>query len=146
MMTLMVILLASCNGTSKKQQTTKEQESLAVNTKANDLIPFFEHWNLILGDGSNVGQATDYENKDYFYTSKDDHGDWVVFKSPNAGSTHGSSNNTRTDLFQTLTCLLFQHQKCHPKEQRSAIADHLLYRDRRPPERRTPPRGEEFRE
>lgn len=100
MITLMVILLASCNGTSKKQQTTKEQESVAVNTKASDLIPFFEHWNLILGDGSNVGQATDYENKDYFYTTKDEHGDWVVFKSPNAGSTHGSSNNTRTELAQ----------------------------------------------
>ena len=99
-MTLMVLLLAGCNGTGKKQNATKEQENLAKNSKANDVIPFFEHWNLILGDGSNVEQATDYENKDYFYTAKDDQADWVVFKSPNAGSTHGSSNNTRTELAQ----------------------------------------------
>lgn len=99
-MTLMVLLLAGCNGTGKKQNATKEQENLAMNSKANDVIPFFEHWNLILGDGSNVEQATDYENKDYFYTAKDDQADWVVFKSPNAGSTHGSSNNTRTELAQ----------------------------------------------
>ncbi len=99
-MTLMFVLLVGCNGANKKQNTTEEQESLAINTKANDVIPFFEHWNLILGDGSNVGQATDYENKDYFYTTKDDQADWIIFKSPNAGSTHGSSNNTRTELAQ----------------------------------------------
>ena len=100
LMTIMVLLLAGCNGTGKKQNATEGQENLAINTKANDVIPFFEHWNLILGDGSNVGQATDYENKDYFYTTKDEQADWVVFKSPNAGSTHGSSNNTRTELAQ----------------------------------------------
>ncbi|MEN8667323.1 MAG: polysaccharide lyase family 7 protein, partial [Flavobacteriaceae bacterium] len=99
-MTLMFVLLVGCNGTDKKQNTTKEHEGTAMNTKANDVIPFFEHWNLILGDGSNVGQAVDYLNTDYFYTAKDNQGDWVVFKSPNAGSTHGSSNNTRTELAQ----------------------------------------------
>ena len=67
----------------------------------NDVIPFFEHWSLILGDGSNVGQAVDFENKDYFYTANDAKGDWVVFKTPNAGNTHGSSNNTRTELAQS---------------------------------------------
>ncbi len=75
-------------------------EKAEIEIKANDVIPFFQHWNLILGDGSNVGQATDFENKDFFYTSKDDKGDWVVFKTPNAGSTHGTSNNTRTELAQ----------------------------------------------
>lgn len=95
-----VLLLTGCGDTRKKQNDTKESEESAMSTKANDIIPFFQHWNLILGDGSNVGQATDYENTDYFYTAEDDNGDWVVFKSPNAGSTHGSSNNTRTELAQ----------------------------------------------
>ena len=36
---------------------------------ANEVIPFFQHWNLILGDGSNVGKAIDYENKDFFYVT-----------------------------------------------------------------------------
>jgi len=75
--------------------------SCADKTKnPNDVIPFFQHWNLILGDGSNVGPATDFTNKDFFYTATDDAGDWVVFKTPNAGNTHGTSNNTRTELAQ----------------------------------------------
>ncbi|WP_405383087.1 polysaccharide lyase family 7 protein [Maribacter sp. LLG6340-A2] len=93
-------LLAFNCGDVKKQKALNSNTNLSGQTLPNDIIPFFEHWNLILGDGSNVGQATDYENKDFFYTAEDDNGDWVVFKSPNAGSTHGSSNNTRTELAQ----------------------------------------------
>lgn len=67
---------------------------------AGDLIPFFENWNLILGDGSNVGDASGTEDSLYFYTTQDKQGGWVVFKTPNAGNTHGTSNNTRTELAQ----------------------------------------------
>lgn len=95
-----LILLHSCGNSDKKQNTTNDTEKSAMLTYANDIIPFFEHWNLILGDGSNIGQATAYENKDFFYTNSDDKGDWVVFKTPNAGNTHGTSNNTRTELAQ----------------------------------------------
>lgn len=66
----------------------------------NEIIPIFEHFNLILGDGSNAGQATDFQQKDFFFTANDTDGDWVVFKTPNAGNTHGTSNNTRTELAQ----------------------------------------------
>ena len=38
---------------------------------ASKVIPFFQHWNLILGDGSNAGVAIDYENKDFFYATND---------------------------------------------------------------------------
>ena len=68
--------------------------------KANDVIPIFEYFNLILGDGSNVGKAVDYENKDFFYATEEEEEKWVVFKTPNAGNTHGTSNNTRTELAQ----------------------------------------------
>ena len=71
-------------------------ENNKLTLKPNDVIPFFQHWNLILGDGSNVGQATNYENKDFFYATKEGEENWVVFKTPNAGNTHGTSNNTRT--------------------------------------------------
>ncbi|MDT7831468.1 polysaccharide lyase family 7 protein [Flavobacteriaceae bacterium S356] len=77
----------------------KKQNSV-IGANANEVIPFFQHWNLILGDGSNVGQATNYQNKNFFYTASDDKEDWVVFKTPNAGNTHGTSNNTRTELAQ----------------------------------------------
>ena len=95
-----VFLLNSCGDTNKKQNDPEETEKSAMAVNANDILPFLEHWNLILGDGSNVGQAIDYENKDFFYTAEDNKGDWVVFKSPNAGTTHGTSNNTRTELAQ----------------------------------------------
>ena len=93
------------NPTSESTIPSKTTESTVPSTTdivyPNDVIPFFEHWSLILGDGSNVGQAVDFENKDYFYTTNDGKRDWVVFKTPNAGNTHGSSNNTRTELAQS---------------------------------------------
>ena len=88
--------LQSCKKGPEKPIAEVTQEQLY----ANEIIPFFDHWNLILGDGSNVGKANDFENKDFFYTTHDDSGDWVVFKAPNAGDTHGTSNNTRTELAQ----------------------------------------------
>ena len=86
------IILSACVNKGKKE----DQKIINVN----NVIPFFQHWNLILGDGSNIGQATDFENKDFFYATNENNEDWVVFKTPNAGNTHGTSNNTRTELAQ----------------------------------------------
>lgn len=93
-------LLNSCNEASKKPSTKSTVKSDTKVTKPNDVIPFFQHWNLILGDGSNAGQATDFEHKDFFFVENDGKSDWAVFKTPNAGNTHGTSNNTRTELAQ----------------------------------------------
>jgi len=90
-----VFILNSCSNTPKK---AAEEDSKTV--YPSDVISFFDHWKLILGDGSNVGIANNYENKNYFYSTRSDGSDWVVFKSPNAGDTHGTSNNTRTELAQ----------------------------------------------
>lgn len=94
------------NACSNTPQDTDTNESTTENVTqkpvyASAVIPFFEHWNLILGDGSNAGQAINFENKDFFYTSNDGDRNWVVYKAPNAGDTHGTSNNTRTELAQT---------------------------------------------
>ncbi len=90
------LVLNSCSNPAKKTNEKEGQKTIY----ASDAIPFFNHWNLILGDGSNAGQATNFENEDFFYTSNDGNHDWVVFKAPNAGDTHGTSNNTRTELAQ----------------------------------------------
>ena len=90
------LLFNSCVESKKENANNVENAT----SKPNEIIPFFQHWNLILGDGSNAGKATNYENKSFFYTAKDDKADWVVFKTPNAGNTHGTSNNTRTELAQ----------------------------------------------
>lgn len=80
-----------------KKTTKKETQKIVY---ASDVIPFFDDWKLILGDGSNAGIANNFANKDYFYTVKENNTDWVVFKAPNGGNTHGTSNNTRTELAQ----------------------------------------------
>ena len=90
------LLLNSCSNTAKDPNQTATQETVYPS----DIISFFNHWNLILGDGSNAGQAIDIEHEDFFYTAKDEQGGWVVYKAPNAGDTHGTSNNTRTELAQ----------------------------------------------
>jgi hypothetical protein len=91
-----LLVLINCTNNAKK---TNEKETKKT-AYASDLIPFFNHWNLILGDGSNVGKANNFEHKDFFYTTNDGKTDWVVFKAPNAGGTHGTSKNTRTELAQ----------------------------------------------
>jgi len=96
----MVSILLLEYGCSNIDQGPNEEEKVTKNVYPSDVIPFFEHWNLILGDGSNAGQANNYEHKDFFYTTKGGNSDWVVYKAPNAGDTHGTSNNTRTELAQ----------------------------------------------
>lgn len=91
---ILLVLIFSCKNNAN--QDNNKSDVLA--NYANDVIPFFQDWNLILGDGSNVGQAVNFENKNFFFTTNDDKNNWVVFKTPNAGNTHGTSNNTRTEL------------------------------------------------
>ncbi|QXP58465.1 polysaccharide lyase family 7 protein [Olleya sp. HaHaR_3_96] len=98
----LLLTVNSCKEEAKQPVIAPVQEEVAPKpVYASDVIPFFEHWKLILGDGSNAGIATKFENKDFFYTANDSAGDWVVFKAPNGGDTHGTSNNTRTELAQT---------------------------------------------
>ncbi len=90
------LVLNSCSDTAKAPDEKEAQKTVY----ASDVIPFFDHWNLILGDGSNAGHANNFENKDFFYTVNDGTSNWIVYKAPNAGDTHGTSNNTRTELAQ----------------------------------------------
>lgn len=91
---VLTLMLFGCSSTEKESSNVSEI------TYASDIIPFFDHWNLVLGDGSNVGHAIDFENEDFFYTVNDGEKNWVVYKAPNGGDTHGTSNNTRTELAQ----------------------------------------------
>ncbi len=93
---IVLVIISGCNNTGNKNDQDESQKPVY----ASEVIPFFNQWNLILGDGSNAGQAMEFEHEDFFYTTRDENGDWVVFKTPNAGDTHGTSNNTRTELAQ----------------------------------------------
>lgn len=91
------LMLSSCSNSVKK--TNKKETIKPVLTS--EKVPFLKHFNLILGDGSNAGQPINFEHKDFFYSTNDGKDNWVVYKAPNAGNTHGTSNNTRTELAQT---------------------------------------------
>lgn len=93
------LILNSCSNTASTASEDSEEE-VQKTVYASDVIPFFDHWKLILGDGSNAGFANNFEHEDFFYTANDGKNDWVVYKAPNAGDTHGTSNNTRTELAQ----------------------------------------------
>ena len=90
------ITFSSCSNKAKKENKKETKKTVY----ASDVIPFFDHWKLVLGNGENAGIANNFEDKNFFYTENDANGEWVVFKAPNAGSTHGTSNNTRTELGQ----------------------------------------------
>lgn len=108
MKNIMLLCLVTCfalyscsDGTEDPKGSPKgevEQSSAAQTTNTDN--SFFTHWNLILGDGSNAGRPVDFTNKDFFYPEQEGDSEWVVYKAPNAGDTHGTSNNTRTELAQ----------------------------------------------
>ena len=91
------LILNSCLNTSEKSSLGSDQTIVYPS----NLTSFFNHFKLILGDGSNVGTPIDFGNKDFFYSTNDGIEDWVVYKTPNGGNTHGTSNNTRTELAQS---------------------------------------------
>lgn len=90
------LILNSCSNNPKETTKTVTQKTIYPS----DVTPFFDHWKLILGDGSNAGFANNFEHKDFFYSKNDGKTNWVIYKTPNAGDTHGTSNNTRTELAQ----------------------------------------------
>ena len=98
-----LLIFISCKDSSKDSTTSTETSAAKTEMKTypSDVIPFFDNFNLILGDGSNSGIANKVEHEDFFYTKNDGTRDWVIYKTPNSGDTHGTSNNTRTELAQT---------------------------------------------
>jgi hypothetical protein len=90
-----LLLVVACNSSD---QTSGEETQKTV--YPSDVIPFYNHFSLILGNGENAGDVTGKEFEGFFYTTNEDEKDWVVYKTPNAGNTHGTSNNTRTELAQ----------------------------------------------
>ena len=90
------LILNACSDSAKESKKKEVQKTIYPS----DIVPLSNDWKLILGDGSNAGHANNFEHKDFFYTANDSKGNWVVYKAPNAGDTHGTSNNTRTELAQ----------------------------------------------
>ncbi|MDO7136145.1 polysaccharide lyase family 7 protein [Algibacter lectus] len=95
-MICLVVLTSSCRDTNKKTEN--------VNAKAtvypSDVVPFMDQWRILCGDGTKFEELTNIEHKDYFYVTNDGNTDWVIYKTPNSGTTSRTSSNTRTELGQ----------------------------------------------
>lgn len=91
-----VVGISSCKESPSEAGTTASDSVVFPSS----VLPIFDQYKLILGDGSNVGFPIDFENEDFFYTVDEGADKWVVYKTPNGGNTHGTSNNTRTELAQ----------------------------------------------
>ena len=94
----LLVMTSNCSNRADVEEVDQPEETTTL--FASDVIPFMEEWNLILGDGSNAGPATKLEHPDFFFTATEGDEQWVVYKAPNSGDTHGTSNNTRTELAQ----------------------------------------------
>ena len=86
----LVFSFNSCQETAQQETTTDSK------TYPSDVISFFDKFKLILGDGSTIEDVVNYEKEELFFAADD----WVIYRAPNAGNTHGTSNNIRTELAQ----------------------------------------------
>jgi hypothetical protein len=91
------LILAGCSNSTNSTNEKLVQE--AANYPS-DVIPFMDKFKMLLGDGTNVEELVNYENKDFFYSINENGTNWVVYKTPNSGVTSKNSSNTRTELHE----------------------------------------------
>jgi len=99
----LVFSLSSCSNSKKKPAIEKPSETVKTTVKTkypSDVIPFMDKWKILLGDGTKSNDLVNYGKNDFFYTQNDGKTDWVVYKTPNSGTTSKTSSNTRTELHQ----------------------------------------------
>jgi len=94
---MIIVIISACTNSSDESSKSSDQQQIVYPSSIHSI---FNHFKLILGNGSNAGIPTNFANKNFFYTINDGGHNWVVYKTPNAGNTHGTSNNTRTELAQ----------------------------------------------
>ena len=63
-----------------------------------DVYPEIDQWSILLGDGTTSQHLIDFQHREFFTTTKDHEGSWIVFKTPNSGITSRTSSNTRSEL------------------------------------------------
>lgn len=91
---IIILFLSACSGSEKKVNKVIPK---AI-TYPSDVIPFMDKFKILLGDGTQSDNLVNYMKEDFFYTTKENGTDWVVYKTPNSGVTSRTSNNTRTEL------------------------------------------------
>lgn len=96
-----MFLLPACSQTAKEaNNTANDREATTETIYPSDVIPFMDKFKILLGDGTNIDELVNYEQKDFFYATHDGETNWVVYKTPNSGVTSKNSSNTRTELHE----------------------------------------------
>ena len=100
---LMTMLSACKSELPKPEPYVDETKSIAQEPAEypHDVIPFMDQFKILMGDGTREKKLVDYKYDDFFYTATEGGTDWVVYKTPNKGTTSPNSSNTRTELHQT---------------------------------------------
>lgn len=102
----LILLLVLAFGISSCETSTKNvTQEVDINHTAkefpHDVIPFMDQFKILNGDGESEKNLVDYKADGFFYTENENGTDWVVYKTPNTGTTSKTSSNTRTELHQT---------------------------------------------
>ena len=97
----LALTIVSCfdKAAKSEREAAKDKDTSAV-VYPSDVIPFMDEWKILLGDGTQVEDLTDYRKEGFFYVENDGKTNWVVYKAPNDGVTSRTSSNTRTELGQ----------------------------------------------
>lgn len=93
----LIVSLNSCSDSAKK---SSEVVAAKKTLYPSDVIPFMADFKILLGNGTHTDDLVNYEQKDFFYATNDGKTNWVVYKTPNSGTTSKNSSNTRTELHQ----------------------------------------------
>ena len=90
---------SSGGSSSSTSGTISSNSGAASNNKKypSSIIPYISECKILLGNGDRSDDLTKYEHSEFFYTANDGT-DWVVFKTPNSGTTSPNSSNTRSEL------------------------------------------------
>ena len=106
LMTGLALTLNSCSDNKKKstneteKTTEKKLQEVAEVKYPSDVLPFLDKWKILLGDGSKSKKLVNYEKEGFFYDQNEGETGWVIFKTPNSGTTSKTSSNTRSELHQ----------------------------------------------
>ncbi|WP_248723113.1 polysaccharide lyase family 7 protein [Seonamhaeicola sp. ML3] len=95
---LLISFISVFNACKHKTKAADLSEETQKVTYPNDVIPFMDKWQILLGDGTRSDSLINYEKEGFFYVEKDGETNWVVYKTPNSGITSPNSSNTRTEL------------------------------------------------
>ncbi|TCI85690.1 polysaccharide lyase family 7 protein [Tenacibaculum sp. M341] len=98
---ILLLLAIIVNGCKKEQETQNNKTKTVIPKQyPSAILSHLSEMKILLGNGKTVKDLENFENNKYFFITKEDGENWVVFKTPNSGITSKNSKNTRTELHQ----------------------------------------------